>query len=232
MSNLRLLIGIVRRDQGEAYIDFFRDYGILSVLANLCNGTASKSMLDYLGIEKTERVMLQCMIPAADEKRILRRLEERMGINMPGSGIAMTIPVGSIGGASSLNYLMQGQDTTKDEVKKMSETPYSLIVTIANKGNVDLIMDAARSAGAKGGTVIHARGTGTNQTSKFFGLSIAAEKEMVYIVARKSDKAAIMHAIMDQAGPNSPAAAVLFALPVDTIVGLQSVALPEEETQA
>ena len=50
MSNLRLLIGIVRRDQGEAYIDFFRDYGILSVLANLCNGTASKSMLDYLGI--------------------------------------------------------------------------------------------------------------------------------------------------------------------------------------
>ena len=59
MNNYRMLYCIVRRDQGEAYIDFLRDYGIRTVLAGLCNGTASKSMLDYLGIERTEKILLQ-----------------------------------------------------------------------------------------------------------------------------------------------------------------------------
>ena len=56
------------------------------------------------------------------------------------------------------------------------EIAHDLIVVIANQGSTDLVMDAAREAGATGGTVIHAKGTGTDLVRKFFGVSIASEQ--------------------------------------------------------
>lgn len=70
----------------------------------------------------------------------------------------------------------------------MKDTLHELIVVILNQGYVDLVMDAARDAGAYGGTVIHAKGTGMEQAEKFMGVSLAAEKEMIFIVAKKSRK--------------------------------------------
>ena len=63
-----------------------------------------------------------------------------------------------------------------------------------------LIMEAARSAGAHGGTVIHAKGTGMQAADKFMGVSLAIEKEMVFIVAKTEEKNSIMQAVMDTAG--------------------------------
>lgn len=227
MNSFRLMITIVRRNEGESYMDFFRDHGVETIFSSLCNGTASKRMLAYLGLEKTEKIMLQSVVVASGVKRLMRRLVEEMGIELPGNGIAMTIPVSSIGGSSSLNCLARGQETMIGEVKKVSEFPYMLLLAIAEKGTTDLVMDAARSAGAKGGTVISARGTGAEIASKFFGVSIAAEKEIVYILTRRTDKERIMQAIMDRAGFHSDAHTVVFSLPVDNMVGLHSLAAEE-----
>ena len=193
MKDYRLLMCIVKRDQYESYLNMLKSIGIEAQFASLCHGTASKSVLDYLGI-----------------------------------------PVGSVGGQSSFNYLTKGQqepnETTSDEVKKMNDIMYSLIVAITAKGNTDTVMDAARSAGARGGTVINARGTAPGAKAKFFGLSISNEKEIVYILTLKSDKDKIMHAIMEKAGMHTDAQTVLFSLPVDSMVGLRSLA-PENEDE-
>jgi nitrogen regulatory protein PII len=96
-----------------------------------------------------------------------------------------------------------------------------LIVVICEKGHTDLVMDAARSAGARGGTVTRAKGTGSQYTDKFFGLSIAEEKEIIYIVSSSEHKGAIMTQIMTQAGSHTPAHAVVFSLPVTDTAGLR-----------
>ena len=80
-------------------------------------------------------------------------------------------------------------------------------------------MNVAKDAGAGGGTVIHARGTGLEASEKFFGATIGAEKEMIFIVAEKEGKQAIMKAIMENAGSSTPAGAVLFSLPVIDVIG-------------
>ena len=85
------------------------------------------------------------------------------------------------------------------------------------------MMDAARGAGARGGTVVRAKGTGSQYTDKFFGLSIAEEKEMIYIVSSSDKKAAIMTAIMKEAGAGTEARAVAFALPVTETAGLRLI---------
>ena len=99
---------------------------------------------------------------------------------------------------------------------------FVLIITVADKGNTDLVMDAARSAGASGGTAVKAKGTGT-QIAKFFGISITEEKEMIYIVAKREMRDAIMHAIMEKAGMDTPAHGVAFSLPVDGVAGIRSL---------
>ena len=82
-------------------------------------------------------------------------------------------------------------------------------------------MDAARAAGAGGGTVLHAKGTGSKRGEKFFGVSLADEKDMVYIIAYADEKTAIMRAINENAGPGTKAGAICFSLPVSSVAGLR-----------
>ena len=70
----------------------------------------------------------------------------------------------------------------------MKNTTHELIVVIAEHGYTNLIMDAAREAGAFGGTIIHAKGTGMEVAEKFMGVSLAAEKEVVFIVSKTEEK--------------------------------------------
>ena len=84
-----------------------------------------------------------------------------------------------------------------------------------------MVMDAARGAGAYGGTVIHAKGTGMEQAEKFMGVSLAAEKEMIFIVAKKEQKNDIMEAVMEQAGLDTKAKSIVFSLPVTDTAGLR-----------
>jgi len=96
-------------------------------------------------------------------------------------------------------------------------------VVIANQGYTDMIMDAARDANAAGGTVIHAKGTGTEEAQKFLGVSIAVEKEMIFMVTRRENKNKIMKAIMDKAGTSSDARSIVFSLPVTETAGMRLI---------
>ena len=82
-----------------------------------------------------------------------------------------------------------------------------------------MVMDAARSAGAAGGTVLHARGTGMKRAEKFFGVSLVSEKELVLIVTKTENKNAIMQAVMQKAGMDTKAKAIVFSLPVTDTAG-------------
>ena len=101
------------------------------------------------------------------------------------------------------------------------KTDYELIFVVANEGYSDMIMDAARGAGAGGGTVIKAKGTGAEYTEKFFGFSIASEKEIHLLFTPAQGRNAIMKAIMEQAGLESKAQSIVFSLPVSHALGLR-----------
>ena len=98
---------------------------------------------------------------------------------------------------------------------------HELIVAIYERGFTDMVMDAARSAGAGGGTTVRARGTGAKAAEKFFGISLAEEKEMVFIVSDVNKKKDIMRAIMQDAGINTKAHALVFSLPVSETAGFR-----------
>lgn len=94
--------------------------------------------------------------------------------------------------------------------------PLILIVAAANEGRTDTVMNAARAAGV---TVIHGKGTASEEAAHFFNISIASEKEMIFIVSKKEQKTQIMRSVLEKAGPGTEAGAVLFSLPVTSVEG-------------
>ena len=78
---------------------------------------------------------------------------------------------------------------------ELSQKEFELVITIVNRGFADEVMDAAKAAGATGGTVLYGRGTGIHEAEKFFGITIQPEKEVVLILTPLKTRNAIMKAI-------------------------------------
>ncbi len=101
----------------------------------------------------------------------------------------------------------------------MEKTENELIVCIINDGFSDLVMYAAKNAGARGGTIFHGKGTGNSDIEKFFGISITPEKEIVFIIVDKEQKDTIVQAIYKEAGLDTKGQGIIFTLPVSDFVG-------------
>ena len=131
----------------------------------------------------------------------------------------LTVPLKSVAGGKTLSYLT---DDLKAGGAPNMNFEHELITVILNEGYSDFVMDAARAADAGGGTVLHAKGTGGTRGEKFFSVSLADEKDMIYIIAHKDEKAAIMRSINEQAGPGTKAGAICFSLPISSVAGLRA----------
>ncbi|MDR0425613.1 MAG: P-II family nitrogen regulator [Clostridiales bacterium] len=108
----------------------------------------------------------------------------------------------------------------------MIPTGVSLIVTIVNKGYADTVMEAAREAGASGGTVLHARGTGTLEAEKIFGIAIEPEKDLLLILTGDEKRPDIMKAVYRETGLSTGGMGICFSLPVEDLLGT-SIKLPQ-----
>ncbi|MBP5686802.1 MAG: P-II family nitrogen regulator [Clostridia bacterium] len=223
MQGVKYIIVVARRDFAEEYEEFFHAAGAKSVIRNFCRGSTSDSVLNALGLERVERIMFRTLVTDKCAEEIRKGLLRDMRITDSGNGFYVSVPVDSIGGNMSKNYFLGEEEIKKEGVIVEEKSKFVLLITIADKGNVDLIMDAAKSAGAKGGTVVSGKGTGTN-IAKFFGAVISEEKEMVYIVATRDTRDAIMKAIMEKAGKDSDAHGVVFSLPVEEVAGINRFA--------
>lgn len=219
MGGAVLMITITDRSRRETFVRWYQSQGIPLVLSAHGYGTATTEILDYLGLEATEKTVLFCV--GARSPKLVRRAAKDLWLDIPGRGILMTVPISSIGGVSVKEYLLQGQEAEESMENKQT---HELLVVIAKQGYTDQVMNAARSAGATGGTVIHAKGAGTTDLAKkFFGVSIASEREMVFILTRQENRNEIMKAIMAQAGMKTAAEGMVFSMPVSDIAGLRQL---------
>ncbi len=103
---------------------------------------------------------------------------------------------------------------------------YEAVFCIVNAGFSGVVMDAAREAGARGGTVIHARGTANNEAEKYFQITVQPDKDIVMILVPAEIKDGVLHAIYRQAGLKTAGQGIAFSLAVDNVAGLTETALP------
>ncbi|MDR0840846.1 MAG: P-II family nitrogen regulator [Christensenellaceae bacterium] len=220
MFDISLVLTITDRALCEEFIQFYKEHGVSVVLASFGKGTATKETLDLLGLEEVEKGILFSVAQGENIKPIIKGLKRDLQIGVPGRGIVLTLPISSVGGLTAIKMLTDGHETERMEDPMAEETPFVLIMVIANEGYTDLVVNAAKMGGATGGTVIHARGIGLEEKKKFFGVSISDEKEIVFIVCQHACKNQIMKSVIAEAGFNSKAQSIVLSLPVLSANGL------------
>lgn len=190
-------------------------------------GTASSEIMDLLGLGGIEKNILQAVMPKSFADRMLKKLKNQLYLGMPNTGIAFTMRISGCSGR--LIQLMEetmpveaenGQSELRRDEEEMMDNAYNMVVTIVDQGYSEQVMDAARAAGAAGGTVFHSRRIGSGEAMKFWGIHVQQERETVLILVRKEDKRTIMKAIGEKCGMNSEAHGIVLSMPVDEIVGL------------
>jgi nitrogen regulatory protein PII len=223
MGNLYLMTTIMDRKKANKYLNLFQENNLHVIFWFLGYGTVSNEILDYLGLESPEKAVALSVLDEDTWFHTKKQLEKKLHIDAPGGGISFIIPLSSVGGKKTLQFLLEKEDYNKEEESTLKNTTHELIVIISEQGYTELIMEAAREAGAYGGTVLHAKGTGMEIAEKFMHMSLAAEKEVLYIVSKSEQKNAIMQAVMKKAGPDSKAKAITFSLPVTDTAGLRLI---------
>lgn len=189
---------------------------VMFSLITLGHGTANSRILGYLGLGESEKAVLLSVLPTEKAAEILARLDETLDFKKPGNGVAFICPVRQ----GCYRRLVNIEEENKEGEPMDTKAAHELIIVVNNRGYTEEVMDAARAAGATGGTVLHAQGCGLSGAEKFFGVTIQPEKEMMFILAGADNSCAIMESIAATSGPGTDSNAVSFSLPVDNIFGI------------
>ena len=105
---------------------------------------------------------------------------------------------------------------------------YEVVFCIVNNGFSDAVMDAAKRFGARGGTILRARGTANKEAETLFNIIIQPEKEIVMIFIPSEIKNDVLHGLYGAVGLDTPGQGIAFCLPVDNVIGLTSE-IPNKE---
>lgn len=217
---LYMTLSIVDRERAEELIELHRSLSMTLILQNLGFGTATREHLSLYDLEETEKSVITAVASGPSVKALIKAAKRKLFIDIPGNGVIASIPMKSINGRNTLEMLTEGQ-TLEGKVPDMN-FDHELIVVILNDGYSDVVMEAARSAGARGGTVFHAKGTGKAPSKLFHGVSLADEKDIIYILASQKQKSDIMKSINESCGVSTKVGAVSFSLPVSEVAGIRA----------
>ena len=204
LSAFELIYIIVNYGKGSQILQKAKEYGIGGGTVFLGKGTVNNSFLKFLSLSDERKEIVLMGTDSHTAKTSLKELNEDFDFEKNGNGIVFTIGMNDIIGSRSYE-----REETEEE-RGIDKSMYQVIITIVNRGKAEDVIDAARAAGSKGGTIINARGSGTNETSKLFNMEIEPEKEMVMILSKKDITDAIVSSIRKKLEIDVPGNGIIF----------------------
>lgn len=232
-ERLYFLITVVNSGQASAIVKILTDQGVSAAYVCHGNGTASSDLYNVFGLSNQEKQVIFAPIRYSSYPEIKEALEQRYEASKYAKGVSMLLAVEALIGKAAYKFLANQRDSNEapKEVPPMEEIKakenYEAIFAIVNNGYADLVMEAAKGAGARGGTVLNAHGTGNKEMEKFFGIVITPEKQIVMILVPKTIKDFVLTAIYNMAGLATKGQGIAFAVSASDVIGLTT---EEEKT--
>ena len=219
-SAVELVVAVVDTAQAESVLRVYRENRALVSFECMARGTARTEMLDLLGLGETSKAIVMCLAGHQLAQHLLERLGYELKMRYPGRGIAFSVPVTGIGVRWHKLLTQAEQTEVLDMDRAEKKDGFDVVAVVMEQGYTNLVMDVARKAGARGGTVISARGIVEDEVKQFFGIEIQAEKEIVFLVVKSEEKQEIMTAIMKAVGMKTKSHGIVLSLPVSNAIGL------------
>lgn len=210
--HLEMLVVIVEHNKASKVLHLADEKGVTASVAMLGRGTASRTIFDYLGLNDKKKAVLMLFGKTEEIIDLADYLVEKLEMDKPNHGIAYI--------ESAFNVFGTEDNANGSENIKRGENMYNAIYTIVEKGNADDVIEAAQKAGSRGGTVMHARGSGSEEARKVFNMLIEPEKEIVLIISEEAKTKDIVESIRKETQIEEEGKGIIFITNVEATYGL------------
>lgn len=211
----QLVITIVRKGRARKVVQAARTAGAEGGTTIPGRG-AGRRPSNFLGLTvEPEKEVIFTLIPENLIQPVLAAVTKAGEFDKRGNGIAMVADICRVIGIAHLAGV--GQCNSGGFMDKHQ---YQLIVTVVDKGRAELVVDAARRAGAEGGTIIYGRGTGIHEQAKLFSIPIEPEKEVVLTLIDRDKTETVLQAIRADTGLDEPGKGIAFVVPISETAGI------------
>ena len=192
-----------------------QELGIPEATIFNAQGTVRSSLMHFLGLDEVRREVVLLITDTEKSKKAIQELDDKFHFDKPNHGIAFTLSVSQLLGMTNIDTV-QARTIERGENKGM----YQAIFVIVDRGDSEDVLEAAKTAGSRGGTIIHARGTGSEEAESFFQMDIDPEKDVVLILSQVEKADQIVDAIHEKLDLDQPNKGILFKLDVNETRGL------------
>ena len=214
MAGFDLICCVVNMGDASKVLKSGKKHGVKGGTIYIGRGTIQSRLLDFLGLNEVRKEIVTMIVEAELASEVIKGISEDMQFRKPNHGIAFSYSVSEFIGSKNV---IENKTSSSKEVKS---NVYKIIHAIVDKGKGGDVIDAANEAGARGGTIINARGAGIHEVQKLFSIEIEPEKEEVFIITNTDLKDGIVEAIRTKLRIDEPGTGVLFVIDVNEVYGL------------
>jgi len=190
-----------------------RRHGVKEGIITIGKGTVNNRFLTFLKLNEVRKEIVSMVVDATLATEAIKGISKDMAFEKPHHGIAFTHPVSGLVGSKH-----KAEKNT--EMNEVENSMYHAIYVIVERGTAEEVVEAANKAGARGATIVNARGSGSQETQRLFSIEIEPEKEKVIIIAKAELKDGIVEAVKKKMRIGEPGNGILFVLDVNEAYGL------------
>ena len=215
MAGLDLICCVVNMGDASKIFKIAKKYGVQGGTISIAHGTVHNRLLEFLKLNEIRKEFVSMIVDRESAEETMKAISEDMAFDKPNHGIAFSHSVSEV--IVKHKNVKSEEDESMEEVKK---DMYNAIYVIVEKGKADDVIEAATKAGARGGTILNARGAGTKEAQKFFSLEIEPEKEKAFIITKSDMKDTIVEAINKHLEVEKAGNGIVYVLDVKEAYGL------------
>lgn len=202
---------IVNKGKASKVLSLAKKHGARVGTIFLCHGTVSNKILNFLSIFERDKEMLTLILDQEEVNNLIPILIDKFHFEKPNTGIIFTTRITQIR-AFNKEYNVHNEGVHK--------SMYKLITTIVEKGKGEDVVESANKAGARGATILNARGADSEEIMKLFNMEIEPEKEVVMMIVNENNYQNIVNAINSDMEINKIGAGIIFVQDIAHAYGL------------
>ena len=216
----KLLLSIVQTGVAESLVHATKEAGARGGTILLGTGVTENAILHMLGLGDAEKEIVLTLLAQSEVEPVLQNLSKFRRNKRLSCGVSMLIDIPCILSHTLQSHESEEQTLSDTQRRSSMDSPHTLITCIVNKGAAEEVMDAARKAGATGGTILSARGTGKEEDVKFFGVQLVPEKEMLLVLVGSGLTGKVLDAIHAVPCLAEPGSGIAFCVDVERFMTL------------
>ena len=213
MAGFSIICCVVNIGDATKTLRFAKKYGIKGGTISLGRGAVGSRLLEILGINEVRKEFLTMVVEKELAVEAIKGISKDMEFHKPNHGIAFSYSVSEFIGSKN----MIDENSFVGEAEK---SMYCAIYVVVDKGKAEDVIEAAKKAGSKGGTIINARGGGAHEARKLFSIEVEPEKEVVIMLIKKDIKDNVIEFIRNHLKIDEPGKGILFVVDVNEVYGL------------